>query len=242
MWTTVQYLPVALFSLKPATATSSGGKTLLCPTPFALKMALLDAALRLRDGAVVKPMWGAIRDLRIRIKLPNQIAVVNTFTKIVRPKKNGASDDNGTGLLAPLGSTIAYREYVSFGGQIELAFQTLKGEPMPAELADLFQQINYFGKRGGFMQLLALPAAAEDSEVAEHKGWVALTEDQGSFSFGGTLQMLDDCSSKLSFDQANIYSGKRMTLGKDRIIRHVVLPFGMTRSSRGFSLYERIVL
>jgi hypothetical protein len=241
MWTTVQYLPVALFSLKPATATSSGGKTLICPTPFALKMALLDAALRLRSVAEVKPSWGTIRDLRIRIKLPKQIAVINTFTKIVRPKKNGASDDNGTGLLAPLGSTIAYREYVSFGGQIDLAFQTVKGEPMPAELVNLFQQINYFGKRGGFMQLLAPPAAAEDAEVAEHHGWVALTEDQGSFSFGGTLQMLDDCSAKLNFDQADIYSGKRLTLGKDRIIRHVVLPFSMTRSSRGFSLYERIL-
>lgn len=240
MWTVVQYLPVALFSLKPATATSSGGKTLICPTPFALKMALLDAALRLRGDTAVKPSWAMIRDLRIKIKLPSQIAVINTFTKIVRPKKNGPSDDNGTGLLTPLGSTIAYREYVSFGGEIGLAFQSARGEPVPGDLAELFQQINYFGKRGGFMQLLAPPSTTDAPDVAEHDGWVSLTEDQASFSFGGTLQMLDDCSTKLTFDQANIYSGKRITSGKDRILRHVVLPYSMSRSSRGFSLYERI--
>lgn len=240
MWTVVQYLPAALFSLKPATATSSGGKTLLCPTPFALKMALLDAALRLQSDGAVKPLWSEIRDLRVKIKLPNQVVVINTFTKIVRPKKNGPSDDNGSGLLAPLGSTIAYREYVSFGGRIELAFQTAQGDQLPTRLSELHQQINYFGKRGGFMQLLAPPVSAEDADLAERDGWVSLTEDQPSFSVDGTLQMLDDCGAKLTFEQANIYSDKRITLGKDRIVRHVVLPFRMTRSSRGFSLYERI--
>lgn len=240
MWTVVHYLPVALFSLKPATATSSGGKTLLCPTPFALKMALLDAALRLQGNVAVQPFWNLIRDCRIKIRLPSQIVVVNTFTKIVRPKKNGPSDDNGSGLLTPLGSTIAYREYVSYGSEIGLAFQTSKGEPLITELADLFAQINYFGKRGGFMQLLAAPVVAEDADITDAERWIALTEDQASFSLGGTLQMLDDCSAKLSFEQVNIFSGKRMTLGKDRIVRHVVLPFRMTRSSRGFSLYERL--
>lgn len=240
MWTVVEYLPVTLFSLKPATATSSGGKTLICPTPFALKMALLDAALRLRGDAAVKPSWPLIRDLRIKIRLPQQIAVVNTFTKIVRPKKNGPSDDDGAGLLTPLGRTIAYREYVSFGGAMGLAFQISTADALPADLAELFRQINYFGKRGGFMQLLAPPSHATDADVAEGNDWVTLTEDQASFSLGGTLQVLDDCSAKLTFDQANIFSGKRITLGKDRILRHVVLPFGMTRSSRGFSLYERI--
>ena len=238
MWTVVNYLPVALFSLKPATATSSGGKTLICPTPFALKMALLDAALRLRGEVAVKPSWTLIRDLRIRVRLPQRIAVINTFTKIVRPKKNGASDDQGTGLFTPLGSTIAYREYVSFGGEIGLAFQTDRGEPLPADLAELFLQVNYIGKRGSFMQLLTAPIVSE--EATGRDGWIGITEDQTSFHVGGTLQMLDDCGTKVSFEQVNIYSDKRMTLGKDRVVRHIVFPFDMVRSGRDFTLYERI--
>lgn len=241
MWTVAHYQPAALFSLKPATATSSGGKTLICPTPFALKMALLDAALRTVSKEVVKPLWKEFRDLRVRLRLPDRLAVVNTFTKIVRPKKNGPSDDDGSGLLTPLGSTIAYREYVSFGGSLGLGLQTATGEPLPMQLGELFQHINYLGKRGGFVQLIAQPEAVDDGAVAEAEGWVTLTSDQTSFNLGGTLQLLDDCGPKLTFDQVEIYSGKRMSLGKDRILRHIVLPYRLTRSSRSFSLYERIV-
>jgi hypothetical protein len=240
MWTVAHYMPVALFSLKPASATSSGGKTLLCPTPFALKMSLLDAVMRIRGLSAGESMWRDIRDLHIRLHLSHPIAVINTFTKIVRPKKNGPSDDVGTGLQTPLGSTIAYREYVSYGGPIGIALQTMEGTQLPTELTDLLFQINYFGKRGGFMQLLDMPSTVEDASVSTEAGWIPLTNVQEGFSFRGTLQMLDDCSAKLTFDQANIYSGKRITLGKDRIIRHVVLPYQLTRSSRGFSLYERL--
>jgi hypothetical protein len=239
MWIVAHYTPVALFSLKPASATSSGGKTLISPTPFAIKMALLDAALRTMNHEQAVTLWPMIRNLWIKVKLPEQLSVINTFTKIVRPKKNGPSDDNGAGLMTPLGSTIAYREYVSYGGSIGMAFQII---PEPDELSRLLPQINYFGKRGGFMQLQQLPSKVDEHEVTDEQGWITLTEDQTSFSFGGTLQMLDDCGPKMTFEHADIYSGKRITLGKERILRHVVLPYRLTRSSRGFSLYERIEL
>ncbi len=240
MWTVARYVPVTLFSLKPAAATSSGGRTLLCPTPFAIKMALLDAALRTLGRAAGQSHWRELRDLRLRVALPEQLSVVNTFTKIVRPKKNGPSDDDGTGLVTPLGSTIAYREYVAYGGALGLAAQLRSAEPLPPTLAGLLAQVNYLGKRGGFVQLQAAPTVSDDSQVGAEQGWVEITEQQMSFSFDGTLQMLDDCGDAMTFEQADIYSGKRITLGKERVLRHVVLPYRLTRSSRGFSLYERV--
>ena len=39
---------------------------------------------------------------------------------------------------------------------------------------------------------------------------------------------------KMTFEHADIYSGKRITLGKERVLRHVVLPYQLTRSSRSF--------
>lgn len=240
MWSIARYTPVAIFSLKPASATSSGGKTLICPTPFAIKMALLDAALRtqgLRDG---QGLWPTIRDLRLKVALPPSLAVINTFTKIVRPKKNGPSDDDGTGLTTPLGRTIAYREYVSFGGTLSLAAQLGTGDTPPTSLTGLFPHITYLGKRGGFLQLQDLPHAIADDDMGEDAGWVPLTTDQPSFSFVGTLQLIDDCGPTMTFEHADIYSGKRITLGKERVLRHVVLPYQLTRSSRNFSLYERI--
>jgi hypothetical protein len=241
MWTIAEYLPLTLFSLKSAGATSSGGKTLLTPTAFSIKMALLDAALRTQGRETGKTLWPMIRDLRIQIALPAQIVVVNTFTKIVRPKKNGPSEDRGTGLITPLGSTIAYREYVHYGGVLRFAFQTDGCEALPSDINALLMQINYFGKRGSFMQLQSPPRSAEDDVLDGNLGWIMLTADQTMFSMQGTLQLLDDCGTKLSFEQADIYSGKRMTLGKERVLHHIVLPYQLTRSSRGFSLYERIV-
>ena len=240
MWMVARYAPTALFSLKSAAATSSGGKTLICPTPFAIKMALLDAALRTLGQPAGKQLWPAIRDLQLKIALPDRVAVINTFTKIVRPKKNGPSDDDGTGLITPLGSTIAYREYVCFGGAVSIAAQASTGDHLPDALAELFSHITYLGKRGSFLQLLARPAEIDDAGLDAATGWVAITHDQASFTMGGTLQMLDDCGPKMAFDHADIYSGKRITLGKERVLRHVVLPYRLTRSSRGFSLYERI--
>jgi hypothetical protein len=240
MWMVAHYAPTSLFSLKSAAATSSGGKTLICPTPFTIKMALLDAALRTLGQSAGKQLWPTIQELQLKIALPERVIAINTFTKIVRPKKNGPSDDDGTGLVTPLGSTIAYREYVSFGGTISIAAQSSTGDLLPDVLVELFTHITYLGKRGSFMQLLLRPTAIDDVDIDAAAGWVTLTQDQANFSIGGTLQMLDDCGPKMTFEHADIYSGKRITLGKERILRHIVLPFQLTRSSRSFSLYERI--
>jgi hypothetical protein len=45
-WLIAEYQPTALFSLKISSATSSVGKTLVVPTPYSIKMALVDAAFR----------------------------------------------------------------------------------------------------------------------------------------------------------------------------------------------------
>ena len=38
----------------------------------------------------------------------------------------------------------------------------------------------------------------------------------------------------------HIYSSERITVGKERILRHVVLPYKLKRSSRSYSWYQRI--
>lgn len=236
-WLLARYQATSLFSLKQASATSSGGKTLLCPTPFALKMALLDVAIRTqgldRGAALFKP----IRSLRIALKPPEQTVVNNTFIKILRPHKAGPKDANGTGLMTPMGNTIAFREYVSFHGGMEFAFQGMPAE----ELTPLLFNVNYLGKRGGFIQLQAPPDLRPwNDEALKSNGYTLLTEPTTEFLVDGLLQMLDDCGPKMTFAQANIYSGKRITLGKERILHHVVLPYRLVRSSKGYSYYERI--
>lgn len=233
MWLVAEFLPTALFSLKPAWATSSGGKSLLVPTPFSLKMALLDAACRADGVARARTAWPTLRDLTVALRPPDRLVVTNLFAKILKPRRHPAGP--GAQHAGPLGKTIAYREYVHFGGPLGVALAGA-GSP-PAELAGWLLHVNYLGKRGGFMQLLGPPDLVEDLPP----GFVVVNGGADeAFPATGVIQQLDDCAQSLTFDKASIYSGKRITLGKDRVLRHVVLPYRLASSSRSFTSYERV--
>jgi hypothetical protein len=234
MWTIAEYQPTTFFSLRPYTATSSGGKSLIVPTPFAIKMALLDAAIRTQGIERGRALFPALRDLRIAVRLPRHILVNKTFARILRLKEIKTKADEKEAAMTqamadrqwPFQRTIGFREYVQFGGPLTLAFQ---GMPLE-ELKPLLTQVNYLGKRGGFLQLIGIP-----QEVEEMAGFTILTEGvNGAFPLG-TLQMVDDCGPRLTFEQVDVYNkGTR----PDRVFHHVVLPHRPVRSSRGFTLYE----
>ena len=96
-------------------------------------------------------------------------------------------------------------------------------------------QVNYLGKRGGFIQLLSEPESMDELP----DDFTLLTEGvNGAFPLG-TLQMVDDWGEKLTFERLSIYSEERITTGTHRTFHHVVLPHQPVRSSRGFTLYER---
>jgi len=239
MWVFAVYQPTTLFSLRPATATSSGGKSLIVPTPFAIKMALLDVAIRTQGLAAGRAIFPMLRSLQIAVRLPEQVVVNSTFTKILRLKefkmaasaKPAAIEKAKADHQWPFQKTIAYREYVQFAGPLELAFTGMSVEA----LAPLLIQINYLGKRGGFLQLHATPTVGDDLP----SGFTEITAGVRDTFPLGVLQVLDDFGPQMTFEHADIYDKKRITLGKDRVLHHVVLPYRMVRSSRGFTLYER---
>ena len=240
MWITAAYLPTSLFSLRPASATTSGGKSLLTPTAFAVKMAILDAAIRTQGLKSGQDLFAAIRDLRIAVDLPPQVVVNSTFMKILRLKEiKTKASEKATAIESakenqqwPFFRTIAYREFVQFNGRFRFAIQ---GMPLQ-ELTPLLTQINYFGKRGSFFQLCEIPET--NRELPDR--FTEITTSIGDSFPLGTLQLIDDCGAEMTFDRANVYSSKGIRPGKDRILHHVILPYRLTRSSRGYSLYERI--
>ncbi len=246
MWMIARYLPVAPFSLKPAAVTSSGGKTLLVMTPYAIKMALLDVAIRtlgLEAGAALFPR---LRDLSICLAPPRDILVFKTFSKIWRPVEFKDSkkpmqekiEEKMQRGQYPFYSTISFREYVSYREPFQLALGTADMVELPQELSKLLCGINYFGKRGGFVQVVESPQRQEQLNERE---FIDLTfSGVRDFPLDGTLQLLDDCGKSLTFTRANIYSSERVTAGKERIYRHIVLPYRLTRSSRGYNWYQRI--
>lgn len=236
MWWITTYEPVSLFSLKVAAATSTGGKSLLLPTPFAFKMALLNTVIQQEGLDAGTRLWPTIRDGRIAIHGPNQIAVNNTFTRILKPSRGQQLPDPDTGILQVMGRSIGFREYVQWHGETRIAFEP--ANDTDENWALWTTNIHYLGKRGGFIQATG---QLDKAEVLPSDFLLLGEEEQHSerFPLDGTLQVMDDCGSNLSFDEVNIYSSKTMRLGTHRILRPVILPYRMARSSRGYTLYER---
>lgn len=242
MWMIGRYLPVAPFSLKSAAATASGGKTLLVPTPYALKMALLDVALRTLGLAEGERLFPLLRDLSLWFEAPGDIMVIKSFGKIQRLLKDKSDPEKAQEAQArghwPMQPTIAYREYAYYRDPFQLAIAMPDGSPLPAVLATLLMHVNYFGRRGGFVQIMQPPQVV--TQLPQGR-FVELTASQmTAYYHDGTLQMLDDCGPTLTFQQANIYSEKRVVTGKERILRHIVLPYRLQRSSRSYSWYKQI--
>ena len=226
-WLQATYQPTTLFSLKPSWATSSGGKSLLLPSPYALKMGLLDVAIRVDGWAQADAAWSWLRQLEIGIRLPEQIVVTNLFAKILKIRRNPAAE--GAADAGPFQKTIGYREYVYFSDAIHLRLGT-SAEHVPL-LTKWLLNLNYLGKRGGFVQLMGPPTA-----VSDISDYTLLTQEMTAFPMRGLMQQIDDCDPKMKLDHANIYTKSR----PKRITRDVVLPYQLKKSSRSYSLYERV--
>ena len=231
MWVVADYEATALFSLKPASATSSGGRTLLVPTPFAIKMALLDVICRVEGVAAAESVCNWLSAAQVAIRPPQRIVVNNTFLKVLRPRNNPAKE--GSADMGYFGRTITYREFAYYGDSFAIAIE-VQQEEHANRLQRWLMHINYLGKRGGFIQVLDVPTIVDTLQPS----FIAVTGAIGQFDINSVMTQLDDTSDNLTFEQASIYSGKRITLGKDRLLKHVVLPYRLVSSSRGYSFYE----
>ncbi|GAB4443255.1 MAG: hypothetical protein Kow00120_12500 [Anaerolineae bacterium] len=232
MWLVAEYQATTLFSLKPALATSSGAKTLLLPTPFALKMALLDVVCRTEGVASGEAVWPLLRDLTVALRPVQRVVVNNLFARILKPRRSEARP--GEADAGPFQKTIAYREYAHFQGAMAVAVDVSEAET--DRVSRWLLGISYLGKRGSFVQLVAPPEPHETLP----EGFVVITgEAAAGFAVESVMQQLDDCGESLTFEKANIYTSATIRLGKERVLHHTVLPYRVAASSRAYTLYER---
>ncbi len=234
MWLIAEYAATALFSLKPAWATSSGGRTLLVPTPFAIKMALLDVVCRAEGVDSAQAAWeGWLRDLPVALRPARQAVVNNTFTKILKPRRKEA--EPGTAHVGPFQKTIGYREYVYLEGPLGIGLE-VSDQAQIAPLTQWLAGINYLGKRGGFVQLLDVPAQVEYLP----DDYILIAPAIGAaIPIPSLMQQLDECGPSLTFEKASIYTDAKIELNKDRLLHPVALPYRVVASSRGYTWYAR---
>ncbi len=243
-WIIARYQPTSLFSLKHGDATSTGAKSLLVPTPFAIRMALLDAAIRTEGIAAGQSAFERIKSLQLALRPPAHAAVTSTFVKVLKPAREDKDEKKRKNPDQKMQQTIAFREYVHLAGELALAFG---GHPDAlAAVEPWLRQVNYFGKRGSFYQLLAPPEQAD----ALPAGFLHFPPAQAS-SGGlprrfplGLIQRVDEWGQALTFDAVNIYNcaqkrAQKIELGKERLRVNVILAYELIRASRGMALYRR---
>lgn len=234
MWLLARYKPTGLFSLKSSATTSSGAKTLLVPTMYSVKMALVDAAFHSgRDGAEI---FELVKPLKIRLKPPEHAAVTNGFIKIQREREvKDRANQQAVELKrkSPFYPTVAYREFCAFKGKLTIAIEV---EEDTSWLEELLPIISHFGKRGSFFQFTDFYYA---ETLPEHFTF-PLDNPPEEYGLNVIVQPLDDLGEKATFDAVSTYSAGKARLGKDRIIVQTAIPYRFVSSSRGYTQYQRV--
>lgn len=227
-WLVGRYLPTALFSLKMSQATSSVGKSLLVPTMYAIKMALVDGGFRagLSDGAC-DVLLRALIHVEVRIAPPARAVVTHTFVKIRQEPKRPDP-------LRPYGSNIAYREVVHHWGEWRWAFD-LAGvdEQVGQWLVTVVPHVNSIGKRGSFVQFMEMWRQVEMP--------ANFTQPQAERGFARPARWhvatLDEFGPEASLPVLSSYSSQRSRRDRHRAFVQTIVPLGLANTGPGFSEY-----
>jgi hypothetical protein len=231
VWVLARYKPTGLFSLKSSATTSSGAKTLLVPTMYSVKMALIDAAFR--SGKDGEEIFELVKPLKIRFRPPECAAVTHGFIKIRREREVKDTKNLQAVELkrtSPFQPTVAYREFCAFDGELTVALNVEDTE----RLEELLPLIGYFGKRGSFFQFVG----SDHAESLPDRFTFPMDDPPEGFNLNVTVQPLDDLGEHATFDAISTYSPARARLGRDRVFVQTAIPYTVVSSSRGYTFYR----
>jgi hypothetical protein len=230
-WLVAEYQPTALFSLKVSSATSSVGKTLIVPTPYSIKMALVGAAFRagLSDNECADFLQSLV-GIDVRIAPSDVAAVTHTFVKVRQESRNGDP-------LAPYIASIAYREVVHHRGRWLWGFDLVHTDDTLAErLVRLSPHVDYIGKRGSFIQFRGLSRVTELNEwftqpVQNDRPWSPPPRAH--------IVSLDDFGPEADLATLSSFTDRLPKRDRHRKFVETIVPMGLVNTGPGFSEYRR---
>ncbi len=187
MTTRIRYLACTPFSFRKEQATTKFATTYPCPTPYAVKVALIIGGIR--AGFAPEPIVQKLKSIKI-IPHPWGDGIINThmIKHYEPPRKDGAGATLPSGYLS---STVVFREFLYFDGGVDLFVPTKEME----WLRPIFPAINCFGKQGSFFTFMGI-----DSKNTPH----------GGITFEGS-----DFSDKATWNNISNYQGSKKKPRKD---------------------------
>jgi hypothetical protein len=231
-WLVAEYEPTALFSLKASFATSSVGRTLVVATPYAVKMAFVDAAFRagLADAECADFLRSLV-PIEVRVAPPAEAVVTHTFVKV---RQESRGDDP----LRPYSSTIAYREVVHQRGAWRWAFDLGAADRLlPERLERVAPFVSYIGKRGSFVQyrhvFRATALGTEFTQAVQPRA--AWTPPPRAH-----IVQLDDFGPEADLETLSSFTTKSPVRGRHRKFAETIVPLGLTNTGPGFTEYRGV--
>jgi hypothetical protein len=230
-WLIGEFASTAPFSLKVSSATSSVGRTLVIPTPYAIKMALVDGAFRagLPEAECAETLR-ALTKVDVRIAPAPETVVTHTFVK-VRQESRDADP------LRPYGATIAYRELAYLSASTNWAFDLATAEDtLVTRIPVLLAHISYIGKRGSFVRFVRLFRAPilgpEYTQPVNRTGtWSPPPRAH--------IASLDDFGPDADLETLSSFTAKRPRRDRHRRFVETIIPVGIVNTGPGFTRYSR---
>ncbi|MGH9353979.1 MAG: hypothetical protein ACRD2G_17760 [Terriglobia bacterium] len=231
-WLVAEYQPTTLFSLKTSQATSSVGVSLVIPTPYSIKMALVDAAFRAGFGGEQDcgDFLRSLANVELRIAPAAAAVVTNTFLKIRQESRGGDP-------AHPYGPAIAYREMIYLQGAWLWGFDLACGDDLLAQrLVRLAPYVNYIGKRGSFVQYRGLHRSTElgprfTQPLESGASWAAPARAH--------VRPLDDFGPGADLETLSSFTEAKPKRDRHRKFISTIIPVGIVNSGPGFSEYRK---
>lgn len=229
-WLVFDYAPVAVFSLKASYATSAVGKTLVVPTPYAVKMSFVDAAFRAgQSDGECSALLRSLVDVDVRLQPPTAAVVSHTFVKVRQEVKDKGKTDG------PYLSNIAYREFVHHVGNWRWAFDLARVDAAIAGmLVHVAPHVRYIGKRGSFIQYVG---RARLLDLGTSFTRPVVDGEDLPLPAKHHFAQLDDFGPEASMDVLSSYSSEKAKAGKHRRFVPTLVPLGRVNSGPGFTEY-----
>ena len=243
-WVALTYEPVTAFSLRTSLSTSAGEKALLVPTPYAVKLALVNAEIGRAGVEAGERMFDALKRAPVALLPSRRACVTNTFVRVLKlyqskgKKDEDEDEDAGAGEQGrPFDHTIRYRELCFLSGPMVVAVG-LRSAALGDAIEVTARHVNYFGKRGGFFQLTqaaVITTLDERAAVVDPEGW-----SPPSVPAGDVVCVLDDLGPQATLSRVSPFSDESASWGRDRVPNVRLLPMRRVASGSHFTLYERI--
>lgn len=238
MWIEIAYRPVSLFRLRPSYLTDPGFQSLLLPSYWTVRTAILAQAYHPGGTDAARRIFPLLQKVGVQIS-PPPLAVKSTVCWRGMNWKESGKRDKETGQVYE-NKGYGNKEYVSYCGELRIA---LEGEQSTlASIVPLATRINYFGKWGGFFQSLHVKEIEEPdryySEAMDKATGPGIPQQLDEWGENLTFEMVDANIAASTRDKKNSDSFSKQDLVRERVSHLMLIPYQVHYGDDGTVYYQ----